>query len=98
MLRFESSSHAGLIGPNRVQFISTFNPSLQFHGEKQIPEDRRQQQGTLAVIQHGYVRAVFVLGAHTATYTLHITCEPFLDFSNSALDRALTLLTTVKNT
>lgn len=68
-------------------------------GEKQISEDRRQQQGTLAGFQHGCVRTMVVLGAHKATYTLHIIiCESFLNFSNSALDKVLTLLTTVKNT
>lgn len=67
-------------------------------GEKQISEDRRQQQGTLEVFQHGCVRTMVVLGVHKATYTLHIICDSFLDFSNSVLDRALTFLTTVKNT
>lgn len=73
-------------------------PYFNSMGEKQISEDRRQQQGTLAVFQHGGVRTVVVLGVHKVTYSLHIICESFPDFSNSALDRALTFLTTVKNT
>lgn len=78
------------------KILSSLSPPLipYFNSmeEKQISEDRRQQQGTMAVPQHGRARTMVVVGAHKATYTLHIISQSFLDFSNSALDRTLTQL------